>query len=161
MTFSFPGVASLESLVSTWNSEIEANLIVVATDIAKGVQVAEDDINAGLAYMTAHLPQIESFLQTVATVVGTLTGTGAATSAAMTAVTDALSLSAQAGVSLTAYNADIAAGKPQTVAYADLVSAFMTAKSASAAAGAGAVTAAPVTVAGTPVALLETGTNIG
>lgn len=161
MSFTFPGIATMETTVSGWVMQIEANLVVVATNTRNGVQVAEADINAGLAFMTAHLPQIEGFLQTVATVVGDLSGEGAATSAAMTAVADALALSQQAGVSLAAYNADIAAGKSQTVAYADLVSAFMTASAASKTAAVGAVTSAPKPASGTQVALLETGVSFG
>lgn len=142
--FSILGGNSLETMVSAWNQQIEAKIAIVAATIVHDGQVLESDITAGLAYMTAHLPQIEAGLKTVAEAVSILPGIGSPSSEAMTAIADALVVTQTAGVALAAYNADMAAGKPQIVAYADLAAAFLNAKQASAQAQAAvANTAAP------------------
>lgn len=136
---SFPGLQSLETWVSAQSAAIEAKLVTDAASIKNGIAVANADIVAGLAYIGAHLPQIETFLQTVATAVTILSGGGIPTATAASAIASALQLSAQAGAGLAAYNADIAAGKSQLVAYADLIAAFMNAKAAASTAAAATV----------------------
>lgn len=147
MSFSFPGISSLESMVVAWDQQAYADMIAVGTKVVQGIEVADADIQAGLAYMTTHLPQIESFLQTVASVVAVIPEVGAPTSITMTAIAGALAESQKAGTALAAYNADLAAGKPQTVAYTDLLLAFMSAKSAASTAATVAVTPAAAAAA--------------
>jgi hypothetical protein len=135
---------SLETWVSAQNAVLEAKAVQLAINIKHDVQVAESDISAVLAYMTAHLPQVVGFLGQVSSMIAILAGIpGVNTAAAAGAVTAALKVTSDAGAALAAYNADIAAGKSQAIALADLVAAFMEAKTA-------ASSAASATIAITP-----------
>jgi hypothetical protein len=135
---------SLETWVSAQNAALEAKAVQLAINIKHDIQVAESDISAVLAYMTAHLPQVVGFLGQVSSMIAILGGIpGVSTASAAAAVTAALKVTSDAGAALQAYNADIAAGKSQAVALADLVAAFMEAKTA-------ASSAAGATIAITP-----------
>jgi hypothetical protein len=123
---------SFENWLSTFTAEAEADLLKFAINVRHGIEVAETDIAKGAAWLTANLPQMLTFLAEVESVVAALAGAGVNTAAAGAIVAQALKLSQDAGAALTAYNADIAAGKSQAQALADADAAFVNAKAAAA-----------------------------
>jgi hypothetical protein len=114
-------------------SEAEADVLRVVASVKAGIAVAETDLVKADAWITSNLPQIITFLTSVESTLAIITGAGIPIPAGTAAiVAEALKYGVDASNALAAYNADLAAGKSQTLALADAYAAFVAAKAAGA-----------------------------